>query len=82
MVTIFCPIITSKDIGGGVKSTISLLNGLAALNYKIIIIVPKDCEFISKFLPQINILYFEESPLFSIFNLPHFYRLCNFIKIS
>ena len=80
MVTIFCPIITSKDIGGGVKSTISLLNGLAALNYKIIIIVPKDCEFISKFLPQINILYFEESPLFSIFNLPHFYRLCNFIK--
>ena len=52
---IFCPIITSKDIGGGIKSTISLLNGLAALQYNVTVLIPKDCEFVSKFEPTVNV---------------------------
>lgn len=77
---IFCPIITSKDIGGGIKSTISLLNGLAVLKYNVTVLIPKDCEFISKFLPTINVLYFNETPTISLFNPFQFYRLCNFTK--
>lgn len=77
---IFCPIITSKDIGGGIKSTISLLNGLSNVNYKVAVLVPNDCDFINKFTPTIEIYYFKESPLFSLFKPLHFYKLCKFTK--
>ena len=55
---IFCPIITPKDIGGGIKSTIALLNGLATENFNVIVLLPKDCEFVEKFNPSITIEYF------------------------
>jgi glycosyltransferase involved in cell wall biosynthesis len=77
---IFCPIITSKDIGGGIKSTISLLNGLAALQYNVTVLLPKDCEFVSKFEITINVLYFNQSPSITLSNPLQFYRLCNFTK--
>lgn len=77
---IFCPIITSKDIGGGIKSTISLLNGLADINYKVAVLVPNDCEFLNKFSSSIEIYYFNQSSLFSLFKPLHFYKLCKFTK--
>jgi len=77
---IFCPIITPKDIGGGIKSTIALLNGLATENFNVIVLLPKDCEFVAKFNPSITIEYFHENPIISLLNPFHYLRLCSFTK--
>ena len=47
--TVFCPIISKHDNGGGIKSTIQLLNGLSKRNKNITVLMRKDATFIDKF---------------------------------
>ncbi len=72
--------ITSQNIGGGIKTTIALMNGLAKEEYKVMLLLPKDCTYLKEFDSKINIQFFKESPLFSIFNPFKYFRLCKFIK--
>lgn len=72
--------ITSENIGGGIKSTISLMNGLAQENHEVHLLLPKDCTYINELHPKINISFFEESPLFSLSNPIKYLRLCRYVK--
>ncbi len=72
--------ITSQNIGGGIKTTIALMNGLAKEEYKVMLLLPKDCAYLKEFDSKIEIQFFKESPLFSILNPLKYIRLCHFIK--
>lgn len=80
MTPIFCPIITSKDIGGGIKSTIALLNGLQTLGHTVTVLVPMDCEFITSFSSGVNVIYFDKKPTISIVRFYSFLQLCKYTK--
>lgn len=77
---VFCPMITQKDIGGGIKSTIALMNGLAHQNHVVSVLVPQNCEYLSKFDPSIQVLYFNEDPHISLTKPLKYLRLCRFTK--
>lgn len=72
--------ITSRNIGGGIKSTISLMNGLVQENHEVHLLLPKDCTYLNELHSKIKISFFEESPLFSLSNPIKYIRLCRFVK--
>ena len=82
MISIVCPIMIDEDSGGGTKSTISLMNGLARKNelFKIYIILNPNCNFINQFDKNINISYFPSSKIISIKRPIHFLKTSLFIK--
>jgi glycosyltransferase involved in cell wall biosynthesis len=73
--TVFCPIISKHDNGGGIKSTIQLLNGLSKRNKNITVLMRKDATFIDKFEKEIQIYFFEVEPIISIKKPIHFFKL-------
>jgi len=78
--TIFCPMITSRNIGGGIKSTISLMNGFVHENHEVHLLLPKDCTYLNELHPKIKTSFFEEMPVFSLYNPIKYLRLCRFVK--
>ncbi|MEC4049937.1 glycosyltransferase family 4 protein [Flavobacterium sp. SUN046] len=77
--SVFCPMITPTDNGGGVKSTIALMNGLQALGHQVTVVVPKNCAYLSKLDPEITVLFFEIDPLISLFRPLRYIKLCKWI---
>jgi glycosyltransferase involved in cell wall biosynthesis len=78
--SIFCPMITPTDHGGGIKSTITLMNGLQSLGHQVTLVVPKNCEYLGKLNPAITILFFKTTPTISL-SLPiRYIMLCQWIK--
>jgi len=81
---VFCPILSKHDKGGGIKSTISLLNELSKLGINIVVMIPKDNNYQDKFEKTINIHFLNPESNISINHLIDFYKtskhLNSFIK--
>lgn len=73
---VFCPMITSKDIGGGIKSTIALMNGLQSEGHDVTVLLPVDCEYLSKFNQNINKLFFDLTPNITLAKPITYFLLC------
>lgn len=80
MKKVFCPIITNEDIGGGIKSTIALLNGLNDLGFDVIVMLSPACNFANKFNSNIKIYYFETEPVISLKQLYKFIKISKYIN--
>lgn len=78
--SIFCPMITKEDIGGGIKSTITLMNGLQMEGHEVTVLIPKTCTYLHKFNTEITVLFFEKDPVISISNPINYYKLCKLVK--
>ena len=77
---IFCPMITPTDHGGGIKSTISLLNGLQSLGHQVTVVVPKHCSYLTKLHPNSTVLFFESNPKIALMKPLSYIQLCLWIK--
>ncbi len=72
--------ITPTDHGGGIKSTITLMNGLQSIGHQVTLAVPKNCDYLAKLNPAITLLFFDSTPTISLFQPIRYIILCRWIK--
>jgi len=74
---VFCPIITKNNNGGGIKSTISLVNGLSDNQIEVYLMIHPECEFLNELNDNIKITFFKQKPIVSIFRPIQFFKASN-----